>query len=142
MTERIRVLAMALISRDGDVLVERGRDDVKREDFYRLPGGGVDFGETGEEALRRELREELGVDIDELRYLRTLENIFTYEGKRGHEICRIYECVLRDPELYRRDQWETREDVQGEKRVHHLAWMPRDEFVAGPATLYPDRALG
>ena len=142
MTERhIRVLALALISRDGELLVERGRDESKGETFYRLPGGGIDFGETGVEALRRELREELEADADEFRYVRTVENIFTYEGEPGHEIIRLYECMLRPPKLYERDQWEVRENA-GATNTHEFVWMPRADFESGRATLYPDGALG
>jgi ADP-ribose pyrophosphatase YjhB (NUDIX family) len=142
--ERIRVLALALIHRgtSDELLVERGRDETKDETFYRLPGGGIAFGETGEAALRRELHEELGAEISGVRYVRTVENIFTYEDRPGHEICRLYECSLQAPELYERDEWQVRERPGDATHVHDFVWVPRADFETGRATLYPDEALG
>jgi 8-oxo-dGTP pyrophosphatase MutT (NUDIX family) len=40
-------------------LVAHGHDSVKSEDFYRPLGGGIEFGELSEAALRREIKEEL-----------------------------------------------------------------------------------
>lgn len=143
MTEsRIRVLALALIHREHDLLAERGYDATKKEAFYRLPGGGVDFGETGADALRRELREELGVDAEVDRYVRTVENIFTHEGRPGHEVCRLYECRLLAAEPYRRDRWEMREEAGGITHVHEFMWLPLSDVRGGRAVLYPDGALG
>jgi ADP-ribose pyrophosphatase YjhB (NUDIX family) len=45
-----------------------------------LPGGFVEFDETAEEALRREMREELNVEIEGLRYLSSAPNDYLYAG--------------------------------------------------------------
>ena len=52
------------IFRDGKrILVGDAFDPIKNELFYCPPGGGIEFGESSEEALRREIFEELGKEI-------------------------------------------------------------------------------
>lgn len=97
---RIRPLALALVKRDGKVLVQVCFDGKKNEKFYRLPGGGIEFGETGIVALRREFMEEFGSEIHNVESLGVLENIFTYEGKPGHEIVMVYGADLIKKSLY------------------------------------------
>lgn len=61
--ERIRPVALGVPFRnEHEVLLARHHDDVANHDFYRPLGGGVEFGEPSEEAVRREFQEELGVD--------------------------------------------------------------------------------
>ncbi|MDW3844990.1 NUDIX domain-containing protein [Micromonospora sp. BRA006-A] len=55
-------------------------------------GGGIDFGETAEAAVRRELREELDVDLLDVRLLGVLENLFHAFGRDGHEIVFVFDC--------------------------------------------------
>jgi hypothetical protein len=140
-SRQIRPLALALVRRGDEILVEEGWDSVKQEKFCRLLGGGIDFGERGADSLRRELREELGTEPDGLRHVATLENLFTFEGEPGHEIVLVYECTLRDESLYSRDQWETRENTVGRVTTHKLSWKPLEAFRAGREILYPDGVL-
>ena len=56
---RIEVLVM----RGGKVLVAKYYRKTTDEEFYSFPGGGIEDGETGEEAVRRELLEEIGIDV-------------------------------------------------------------------------------
>lgn len=99
----IRSLAVAAIFYQGKILAIKGIDKVKNEVFYRLPGGGIEFGETSKMTLEREYMEEFGVDIKIVNLLDVAENIFEYEGKSGHEIIFIYEAEFADSGLYQPD---------------------------------------
>lgn len=59
------VVAAALIDGDGRVLVQQRPPGKPMAGLWEFPGGKIDFGETPEAALRRELAEELGIAIDE-----------------------------------------------------------------------------
>lgn len=94
----IRPLALAVF-RDGPrILVEDEWD--QREPFYRPPGGGVEFGELAIDAVRREMREEFEAEIADVRPLGTLENIFEYQGRPGHEIVLALEARFVDASFY------------------------------------------
>jgi ADP-ribose pyrophosphatase YjhB (NUDIX family) len=137
MDGRIRPLALALVRRDGDLLVGEGRDRIKSETFFRLPGGTIEFGERGADAVRRELAEELGTESDVDRFVAALENIFVFDGEPGHEIALVYECKLRDDRLYSLDEWEAHEGPL----THKLSWRPLEAFLAGEQILYPEGLL-
>ena len=86
----IKVKAMCVFIHDGKVLASPAVEKSKHKHFYRLPGGKIEFGESSVEALHREIQEELGSEIENLRLLDVVENRFEYEGKRGHEIVFVY----------------------------------------------------
>lgn len=89
-----KTLAICVLRRGDSILVAEGYDRVRGETFYRPLGGKVEFGEHGHQALSRELREEIGAEIINIRSIGLVENIFLYEGKPGHEIVLVSEGLL------------------------------------------------
>lgn len=79
--------------RNGDrILAAEGFDSVKQIQFYRPLGGGVEFGEHSRDALAREIKEELNAEIEDAQLLGVIENIFTHEGRQGHEVVFVYDA--------------------------------------------------
>ena len=74
----IRNAARALIVRDGHVLLLR-KDDAIKGERYTLPGGAQEVGETLQEALRRECREEIGAEVQ----IRDLVHVADYFKPRA-----------------------------------------------------------
>jgi 8-oxo-dGTP pyrophosphatase MutT (NUDIX family) len=135
---QIRPLALVVFRReDGRILVAPGFDHVKQQRFYRPLGGGIEFGERAEDAARREIREELGAEIDGLRLLGVFENLFVFLGSPGHELVWLYEGHFVDPVPYQCD--ELTADEGGVAFPVH--WVPLELFVKGEAPLYPDGLL-
>ncbi len=135
--EKIRPIAIC-VCRDGErILVAEGHDSKKGETFYRPLGGTIEFGERGEEAVQREFREEIAADLVEVRYVGMLENIFTYEGRRGHEIVLVYDGRLTDASLYENEVIEG--DEMGER--FKAVWIRLDEFGEGKPPVYPEGLL-
>jgi ADP-ribose pyrophosphatase YjhB (NUDIX family) len=85
--KQIELLVRAIIKADGNILVCR----KKGEEYYFLPGGHVEFGETSEYALKRELWEELDLEVKNSRFIGGSEHMFTEDGVRRHEINLAFE---------------------------------------------------
>lgn len=133
---KLRAIALAAIVRpsDGALLVQRGYDASKMQVFYRPLGGGVEFGETSEEAVRREMVEELGASVRPVRKLGTIESIFTHNGVRGHEIAIVWLVDFVDRSLYLEDTLPYREgDHQSEAQ-----WVHPFSLKAQGIPLFPD----
>ncbi len=62
------LVVAAIIKKDGKYLLAQRKDDCKSAPGkWEFPGGKVEFGEDPKDALKREIREELGIDIENLR---------------------------------------------------------------------------
>ena len=88
--------------RDGSrILVEDNAAWDRRDWFYRPPGGGVEFGE-----LRHRMRcgarcaRSSTPKIADVRLLGTLESIFDYHGKQGHEVVFVFDARFEDASNY------------------------------------------
>ena len=134
--KRIRPLAICVFRHNDRILVAEGYDSVKDEYFYRPLGGGIEFGETSVETVCRELMEEINVEVDmeSLKYLGTVENIFHFNGTASHEIVLIYDGVLKESGLYEQVVIAGKE-VNGED--FRAVWRDLEEFRHGKSILYP-----
>ena len=106
----IRPIAICVFRNDGRILAAEGYDPLKGQVFYRPLGGAIEFGEYSVATIARELTEELGAAVVDLRYLGAIENVFTYDGRTGHEIVMVYDGAFADRSLYERPFIEGVED--------------------------------
>lgn len=71
---------------NGHLLIHR----EAANDFWALPGGRVEFFETSEETINREILEELGHKCKVVRHLWHVENFFELESRRFHELANYF----------------------------------------------------
>lgn len=118
------------LCQDGDrVLLENGHDRATGESFLRAIGGGVEFGERAEDAVRREWKEELGADLADLRLLGVIENLFAYDGRPGHEVVFVFTGTLARPLSCAA---RTLEFFEADGTRHVAEWVDR---ATGPGSL-------
>lgn len=91
-TCRFQVRAAALVRHAGHLLVHQ----AEGEDFWTLPGGRVEVGETAEATVVRELEEELGVAVVPRGLRFVAEHFFDYDGHRYHELGLYVNAALPD----------------------------------------------
>ena len=97
----IEVIARGVCVIDGKILLCK----AKGGKTTYLPGGHIEFGETGRQALVREIKEELGLDSTTGAFLGVVENSFLQHGKPHAEINLVYELSLAAREVEAREDW-------------------------------------
>ncbi|NEP45926.1 MAG: NUDIX hydrolase [Okeania sp. SIO2G4] len=134
---KIRVLALGLIRDDDHLFISQGYDSIKQESFYRVMGGGVDFGEYSRDALQREFQEEIEAELTNIKYLGCMENIFMFNGEERHELIQLYKCDFADPKFYQIEEltfWE-------KERKKTALWVSIDRFKSGELKIVPENFL-
>lgn len=86
----IETIARGVCIRDGKLLLCR----AKGGKTTYLPGGHIEFGETGREALVREIAEELGIESSTGEFMGVVENSFEQHGRPHAEINLVYELSI------------------------------------------------
>jgi len=104
MTNQIRSISICIFSHRDKILVCEFPDEVKGDTAARPLGGGIEFGESSEQAIVREIREELSQEIEGLTLLGVLESFFEFEGKAGHEHVFVYDAKFIDASIYGKNQ--------------------------------------
>ena len=132
---------MCLLVHEGRVLVAdgntlRGKEGMREivpGNFYRVLGGSMNFGERAEDAVRRELREELDCEIENLTLLKVVENHFEYAGEQGHEIVFLFSRSVSNAELTKVDTIHVDEtDYEFDAR-----WVKFEDILTGATPLKP-----
>lgn len=132
--QQIRAKVVGLAWRGDELLAMEVLDDRSRIKGVRPLGGGIGFGETREDALIREFREELGCGVTIAGPWTVFENIYRHEGALGHEIVFAADIRLHAAALYAREAIAFRED---DGTACRAGWFAPHALPEGIA-LYPD----
>ena len=97
----IEVIARGVCVREGKILLCK----AKGGQTTYLPGGHIEFGETGRQALVREIKEELGLKSSTGAFLGVVENSFLQHGKPHAEINLVYELSLAEDVVRAQEDW-------------------------------------
>lgn len=89
---KLNVRSAGIIIHNNKILTHRNIN----YDHYALIGGRVEIGEDSESTLKREIREELGKEIEITGYISTIENFFEMKNKKYHEIMFVYQIEFQD----------------------------------------------
>jgi len=109
-SHHVILVVAAIIEQDDAFLLTRRQKGVHLEGLWEFPGGKVDKGETHVQALRRELREELGVDVD----VQQLRFHTTHDYDERSVSLYFYQCRLQG----------TPQPLLGQQ----MRWVPRGEL--------------
>lgn len=114
----IRVVAAIIIDNDKVFATQRGYGEFK--DGWEFPGGKIDEGETAEEALVREIKEELDTEIEVINLLDTVE----YDYPNFHLSMDCFICKVKSGELVLKEheaaKWLTKD------ALYSVDWLPAD----------------
>ena len=118
-----QIEVVAAIIRKGDKIFATQRGYGEWQDWWEFPGGKMEVGETPEEALVREIREELSAEISVGELLTTVE----YDYPKFHLTMHCYMCTLVGEALHLNEheaaRWLTKDELDTVK------WLPADEIV-------------
>ena len=119
----IEVVA-AVIVKDGRIFAtQRGYGDFK--DMWEFPGGKMEAGENREDALKREIREELAADISVDSFLETVE----YDYPKFHLILHCFLCSLKTKKVHLLEHESSRWLSADE--LDTVDWLPADLSIIG-----------
>ncbi|MBI5802440.1 MAG: NUDIX domain-containing protein [Verrucomicrobia bacterium] len=112
----IAVGAVLLAPDESVLLIRRAKDPHMGK--LSVPGGFVDAGEVAEDALRREIREEVGVTVERLDYFCSLPNVYHYRGVT-YQVLDFFFIGRVDSKSVQADPGE----------VTEICWLPRNGIV-------------
>lgn len=136
MMNKIRPNALVIIQKSDYLLAEKGEDKTTGKVFYRLMGGGIEFGEVSSETLKREIKEELNATIINEKFLCPIESIFEFNSEKGHEITFLFEADLLEESLYNQKNIKVID-----KEDSYAEWVPISEIKNGNIILYPEETV-
>ena len=119
--KEIRPIVLGLVKRGDKLLVSKGYDKLKKQEFYRCLGGGIEFLEKSEDALKREFKEELNI------------NIFNYNGKNAHELVLFYNAYIDDKD------YQEKYEVIDDNSETEAMWIDINKFKDNELTVYPEQ---
>ena len=119
-TSRKTINVVAALIRDGKRVFATARDYGNYKGWWEFPGGKVELGESPEDALVREIREELDSEISVDEYISTIE----HDYPEFHLSMRCYWCSLISGDLVLKEAEDAKWlDVE---TIDSVKWLPAD----------------
>lgn len=137
-SKTIKVKALGLVWRGDALLASEIPDDKGNVKGIRPLGGTVEFGENWQDALKREILEELGAEVTLSGPPIVLENIYSHHGVTGHEIIFLSNISFVDEALYARNEILFSED---DGMIWKARWFKIDKLVKSGPELFPSGLL-
>lgn len=134
----VRPAAHCVLRRGEELLFCDVPDPVTGDVWVRMFGGGIDFGESSLEAVRREVNEELGIDLSEVSLIGTVESMIVFDGKGEHEIIFVFEGTAADPSFYEQAAVQGNED---NGKTFWGSWRSAASLASSPGRVFPTGLL-
>ncbi len=131
---KTKLKALIIIRRNQEILAVKGVEKIKNKDYYRIIGGTIEFQETSRDAITREVREELGSDIENLKLHSVEENIFEFQGEQIHQIEFIYSGELANKDLYKQEHITITEPYAS----FNTDWVPIEKIKNEEIIMFPE----
>lgn len=119
---------------NGKVLLQKTAED----DGFAFPGGHAAFGETNEETLIREFKEETGANISVGGLKWVAEIFFPWGDKSCHQICLYYMVTINSAEIQKEGTFTAYEHIEGRAFDVEFHWIPLENVKNIP--VYPSDA--
>lgn len=123
----VPVVAAIIRKRDKILIAQRKKDSKLEPSRWEFPGGKIEFGEHPEEALVREINEELGIKIQVKKLHTVLSHVYDFRGKKLHVILLVFLTDYVSGEVRNLDVQDSRWVTKKE--------MKEFEFVSGDRKL-------
>lgn len=104
-----------LQNKKGEMLLAKRKYPPKK-DYWDLPGGFINLAETAEESARREIKEELGINVKILKYIGSFYDFYPYKDFNYATISFVFSSLLED------------EKIQPKDDVSEVRWFQQDEI--------------
>lgn len=111
-----------IIQQEDSFLIMR----VNKTPYYHIPGGHIEIGEDSEEAVIREIEEEIGCEVKETKLFVIQENFWIRDNKKCHGIEFYY--IIKPKEYLKIKGYSRIENDKGEERVLEFKWVNLKEL--------------
>ena len=121
-TEEFHGRTCGIIKQENKFLIMR----VNKTSYFHIPGGHIEIGEDSKEAIIREIKEEIGCEVEEANLFAIQENFWTRDNKKCHGIEFYY--IIKLKQQLQMKNCEKIENDKGEEKLLEFKWLTPKEL--------------
>ncbi len=120
--EEFHVRTCGIIKQENKFLIMK----VNKTSYYHIPGGHIEIGEDSEQAVIREIKEEIGCDVKEAKLFSIEENFWMRNNRKCHGIEFYY--IIKPKQKLKMQDCEKIENDKGEEKLLNFKWVTLEEL--------------